>query len=356
MYKSLIYLLLAGILTTSCAKDNIPPKSNGSNNQDDMGWLVPVDELLISQLPPDRIHSIDAPYFQSLDNFYLNENEPIYVYRYGDTVKIYTQKVLGGHEIVNDRIGDHYFAITYCPLTGSAIAWNREIDGEVTEFGVSGHLFKENLIPYDRNGLSYWSQMRLQGIKGNNGGSDLESGLLLSTTGATVRRSFPNAMILVDTSGQNCNDSICGGLKKGDDLGDPGDNIILPGGDYFGIVNIGVTNGGEAALLFNYDVFDDSIKVHYTNFKNSNIIVAGSRTLQFIVAFKDNTGDPNIKFFPVQNALPVILADNKGNSYDITGLIVSGPSKGNRLPSPKSYTAHSFAWDSFFGSNIELYQ
>jgi len=356
MFKSLTFLFLAGIVFISCSKENIPPQINTSNNQDNMGWLVPVDELLISQLSPDRIQSIDAPYFQSLDNYYLNANEIMYAYRYGDTVKIYTQKVLGGHEIVNDRIGSHHFAITYCPLTGSAIAWNREIDGEVTEFGVSGHLFNENLIPYDRNGLSYWSQMRLQGIKGNNGGSDLESGLLLSTTGATIRKSFPNAMILVDTSGHECNDSICGGLKQGDDFGDPGNNTILPSGDYFGIINIGVTNGGEAALLFNYDSFEDSIKIHHTNFSNSNIIVAGSKLLQFMVAFEDNTGYPDIQFYPLQNALPVIMADNKGNSYDITGLIVTGPLKGNRLPSPTSYSAHSFAWESFFGGHIELYE
>ena len=187
MYKSLTYLLTAGILFTSCTKENIPPQSNGSNNEIETGWLVPVNQLLISQLPADRIQSIDAPYFLTLGNVNLNSNETVYVYRYGDTVKVYPERILGGHEIVNDRIGNHHFAITYCPLTGSAVAWNREINEDVTEFGVSGHLFNENLIPYDRNSQSYWSQMRLEGIKGNHGGDELESGLLLSTTVATIR-------------------------------------------------------------------------------------------------------------------------------------------------------------------------
>ena len=78
--------------------------------------------------------------------------------------------------------------------------------------------------------------------------------------------------------------------------------------------------------------------------------------MQFIVAFKDKTGDPNNQFSPVQNALPVIMKDNNGNHYDITGLIVSGPSTGDRLLSPDSYTAHSFAWELFFGNNIELFE
>ena len=81
----------------------------------------------------------------------------------------------------------------------------------------------------------------------------------------------------------------------------------------------------------------------------------GSKSLQFIVAFKDNSGDPNIQYSPVQNALPVVFEDSHGNRYDITGLIVSGPSVGKRLPAPISYSAHSFAWTLFF-NDIELFQ
>ena len=77
--------------------------------------------------------------------------------------------------------------------------------------------------------------------------------------------------------------------------------------------------------------------------------------MQFIVAFKNNTRDSDIQFHPIQNALPIIFGDNKGNRYDLSGLIVSGPLTGSRLTSPIAYTAHSFAWDLFFGDHIELY-
>ena len=356
MNKSLTYLLLVTILISSCTKENIPPQSYGSYNELETGWLVPIDQLLISQLPADRIHSIDAPFFLTMNNVNLNSNETVYVYRYGDTIKVYPERILGGHEIVNDRIGNHHFAITYCPLTGSAVAWNRKINGEVTEFGVSGHLFNENLIPYDRNSQSYWSQMRLESIKGVHGGDRLKSGLLLSTTAGTISNSFPNALVLIDTAG-NCNDSICIPLKQGDNEGEPGGNtVVLPGGDFFGIVNSGIINGGNGALLLNYESFNDGITVYNTYFRNSKIIIVGSKALQFIVAFIDKTGDPKNQFTPVQNALPVIMKDNIGNYYDITGLIVSGPSEGDRLSSPDSYSAHSFAWELFFGSNIELFE
>ena len=336
------------MLFSACSKDNIPPNNTKPGSELESGWLVPVDKLVLSQLPPDRIHSIDAPHFEPLAPDNLRPDESVYIYRYGSTVKVYPQSVMGVHEIVNDHIGDHYFAVTFCPLTGSALAWNREINGTISEFGVSGHLFNENLIPYDRNDTSFWSQMRLQGIKGSHGGQDLESNTLVLTTGQTIMISFPNALVLVDTSGNNC-DSICGDFKQGRDLGDPDEGTIeLPGGDFFGVVN------GEAALLFNYDVFEEPIKVYHTNFRNSKIIIAGSEAQQFIVAFRDNLGDPNIKFSAVQNALPAIFKDSKGNHYDMTGLVISGPSMGNRLPSPVAYVAHSFAWELFF-NNLEIF-
>ena len=349
MYKTVIVLFFAALLLASCTKEETHPKSQTSGNELENGWKVPVSKLILSQLPPDRIHSIDAPHFESLNGGNLRSSENVYVYRHGNTVKVYPQNIMGVHEIVNDRIGNHYFAVTFCPLTGSALAWDREIRGEVTEFGVSGHLFNDNLIPYDRNDSSYWSQMNLLGIKGDHAGQELKSGQLILTTGATVAKSFPNAMVLVDTSGHNC-DSVCGGLKQGRDLGDPNEETIeLPGGDLFGIIN------GEAALLFNYDNFGDAIKVYHTNFRSSKVIVVGSESAQFIVAFRDNSGDPKIQYSPVQNELPVVLKDSHGNRFDINGLTVSGPSAGKRLPIPISYTAHSFAWNLFF-NQLELFE
>ena len=296
MLRNLTYLFLAGIILISCSKEELPPKNQQSGNELENGWLVPVNQLVLSQLPPDRIHSIDNPHFAVMGSHNLRSDETVYVYRHENIVKIYTQSVMGVHEIVNDHIGDHHFAVTFCPLTGSAVAWNREVNGTVSEFGVSGHLFNENLIPYDRNNNSFWSQMLLEGIKGMHGGEQLENEFLLMTTGGTIKNAFPGALVLVDTSSHNC-DSICGDFKQGHDLGDPGENDVeLPGGDLFGVIS------RESALLFNFDDFDENIKVYHVGFGSAKLIVAGSKGLQFITAFKDNTGDPNIQFYPVQNA------------------------------------------------------
>ena len=360
MYKKLIYLLLATIVLYGCKKEDVFT-NNGTVTTTELqsGWTVPLDQLLLSQLPEDRIQSIDDPYFEKISNNNLNRNALYYAYFYDNTVKIYPQRIIGGHEIINDHIDNHYYTISYCPLTGSAIAWDRQINGTITEFGVSGHLFKDNLVPYDRKRHSYWSQMRMHGIKGDNAGYRLKTEFLLTTSGNTIINSFPDALILTDTTGHQCTDSICGGLKEIVDYGEPGDddNSVIPlVGNYFGIVNIGLVNGGEGALLFNYSMFNDSITLYHTNYRNSNVIIIGSKTHKFIVAFKNTTGNPSSDFFAVQNSLPVVFSDINGNKYDILGVVISGPLVGTRLQSPPSYWANNTAWNRFFGSKLTVFE
>ena len=51
------------------------------------------------------------------------------------------------------------FSLIYCPLTGTANAWLRTINGQETTFGVSGLLYNSNIVPYDRATESIWSQL-----------------------------------------------------------------------------------------------------------------------------------------------------------------------------------------------------
>ena len=58
--------------------------------------------------------------------------------------------ILWWHEIANfDDLG---LAVTYCPLTGSSMVFHRG-NAEDAQFAVSGLLFKNNLVMFDRNVL-----------------------------------------------------------------------------------------------------------------------------------------------------------------------------------------------------------
>jgi hypothetical protein len=68
--------------------------------------------------------------------------------------------ILWWHEIVN--FNDLGLAVTYCPLTGSSMVFRRDVV-QGAEFGVSGLLFKNNLVMFDRAAVggedSLWPQM-----------------------------------------------------------------------------------------------------------------------------------------------------------------------------------------------------
>ena len=55
-------------------------------------------------------------------------------------VRAYPLDILIWHEIVNDVVGGVPVAVTYCPLCNTAIAYDRRVEGETFEFGVSGLL------------------------------------------------------------------------------------------------------------------------------------------------------------------------------------------------------------------------
>jgi len=76
---------------------------------------------------------------------------------HGDN-RAWPARILDRHEIVNDTIGGVPIAITWCPLCGSAVDIEREVDDEVTEFGVSGVLYNSDLVFYDRNSNTLWDQ------------------------------------------------------------------------------------------------------------------------------------------------------------------------------------------------------
>ena len=53
--------------------------------------------------------------------------------------KAYPIRILVRHELVNDAIGDKPILVSYCPLCGSGLVFDRALNGEAVEFGVSGH-------------------------------------------------------------------------------------------------------------------------------------------------------------------------------------------------------------------------
>lgn len=103
----------------------------------------------------------------------LGKNEPVIAVEINGQWRAYPIRYLLWHEIVNDQIGAHSFAVTYCPLCNSGVVFDRLLDNEQLTFGVSGKLRFSDMVMYDQETESWWQQAIGEGIAGVHAGSVL---------------------------------------------------------------------------------------------------------------------------------------------------------------------------------------
>ena len=150
----------------------------------------------------DCIPSIDDPRFVAAsDANHVADDAIVIAISYGGEHRAYPARILDQHEIVNDTIGGEPIAITWCPLCGSAVGIRRKIDGEVTEFGVSGVLYNSDLVLYDRATETLWDQIEARGIVGPKTGNSLELVAVTMTRWSRWRDAHPDTLVLSTDTG-----------------------------------------------------------------------------------------------------------------------------------------------------------
>jgi hypothetical protein len=147
--------------------------------------------------PPDGIPSIDNPRFIAADAARLDPGDMVIGYAHGGQARAYPQRILVYHEIVNDQVGGLNVAITYCPLTATAQGFKR---GDTT-LGVSGQLLNSNLVMFDRETRSFFSQIAATGLTGPHRGRTLDEVNLMWTTWERWRAAHPETEVLSERTG-----------------------------------------------------------------------------------------------------------------------------------------------------------
>jgi hypothetical protein len=319
-------------------------------------WLIPKDQVFDGGPGRDGIPSVDDPQFTNVnDASYLQDNDLVVGIKIGGTIKAYPHPILDWHEIVNDDIAGQKTAITYCPLTGSAIAWKREGIVSNSTFGVSGLLYNSNLIPYDRGSKSNWSQMRLQCVNGTHIGKDIETSKIIETTYKTWRELYPGSQLLSTNTGfgREYGNYPYGSYKTNDDLLFPvsnDDNRLHKKARVLGLI------AGGATMAFPISSFDSEITVKNVTFGGENFVIIGSSSKNFAAAYSGEVTDSTLlKFTALQNELPVVMVDEENNKWDIFGNVVEGPKTGESLEQATAFVAYWFAWAAFY-PNALIYE
>lgn len=149
----------------------------------------------------DGIPPIDNPEFVSVaEADHLSPQDPVMSFTFNGETRAYPLRVMTFHEIVNDEVGGHPVSVTYCPLCNAAIVFDRELDGEILDFGTTGKLRNSDLVMYDRQTDSWWQQFSGESITGSYAGQELT---MLPSQLISFERfaaANPDAMVLADPS------------------------------------------------------------------------------------------------------------------------------------------------------------
>ena len=163
---------------------------------------IPVEDIRSGGPPRDGIPALADPDFIMVDRAsYLGDEDRILGLAVGREARAYPIKILNWHEIVNDQIDGKPVLMSYCPLCGTGMAFDPVINGKRYTFGVSGLLYNSDVLMYDHQTESLWSQIKQEAVTGDLMGSRLPLLPLLHTTWGVWKKEHPNSLVLSSDTG-----------------------------------------------------------------------------------------------------------------------------------------------------------
>ena len=296
-------------------------------------YLPVPEDALVRAAGKDAFPAITEPAFAAdwsgVDPDLVDADRVIGVERNG-IARAYPLNVLHRHEVVNDDLGGPLL-VTYCPLCATGIVAERELEGRVLTFGVSGSLFQSNLVMYDVETESLWSQLHALAIRGELTGTRLALFPSTMTTWGQWRTSHTNAEVLLPAPESN---TIKGRVQIGYSrdryvgydrserigVGDhaPVDDRLHPKTMVIGVANDGAVRAYPLSALARVDVVNDDVG-------GRPVVVAAFDTT--LVAY-DRTVDGEVLAFSREDD----VLRGGGSRWDgLSGRALDGPHEGRTL-------------------------
>jgi hypothetical protein len=301
----------------------------------------------------DQIPAITEPSFGpdwSEAEASLSDDETVIGIERGGRARAYPLAILDWHEIVNDEFAGPLL-VTYCPLCGSGVTADRLVDGAETTFGVSGLLWRSDLVMYDEATESLWSQVLGRAIRGPETGERLSLVPSTFTSWEEWRETHPDGEVLLppplsltitDTPPRNYDGEAYAGYDESRRIGigynDFDDDRLHPKARVVGIRVDGTARAYPLSTVLDADgVVNDTVAG-----RPVVAVGAGDGTL----AVYDRRVDGSTRSFQPGDDRTVV-AD--GSAFDIrTGVAVDGPLEGSRLEQVNDRSPMFwFAWADF---------
>ena len=347
MKNRILFFAFFGFITISCDSSSTQNEvSNGPNSEEAAGqWDIPVAEVLDGGPGRDGIPALTNPDLVAADNInVLRDTDLVLGFKNGDDIRAYPHVILDWHEIINDNIGDVSLAVTYCPLTGTGIGWNRMVNGSETTFGVSGLLYNTNLIPFDRATESNWSQILNASVNGDLRGQEADLIMLVETDWGTWKSLYPETRVV----GPNTGFSRTYGISPYGDYSTNNDRFLFPvakDGRLPLKERVHAIVDGADAKAYRFRDFDEGAIIS-DSFKGTDYLVVGNA--DFIVSFALGGNNAAEFEYVYDGSSDVIVQDGAGNRYNIFGEVVAGPASGQRLTPASGFMGFWFAIPAFY--------
>jgi len=197
--KIIIVFFISGILLVK----NVFAQDPFNNKGFDLSNLTISMEYMKDGGPPrDGIPSIDNPEFLIIQEAgFMQDEDRILGISFNGVSKAFPVKILNFHEIVNDKFGDHPVVVTFCPLCGSGLAFDALIEDGRKTFGVSGLLYNSDVLLYDRQTETLWSQIMSKAVSGPLVGHKLKVFQTYNTSWKEWKTQHPNTLVLSTNTG-----------------------------------------------------------------------------------------------------------------------------------------------------------
>ncbi len=324
--------------------------SNGTNDSvAGNECIIPTGDLADGGVGKDGIPALTDPTLVSASEAtYLVDSSRIIGLEVDGQAVAVPHNILWSHEITNFNFASGKYAVTYCPLTGSSMAFDRASVGGA-EFGVSGLLFQNNLTMYDRNsGESLWPQMFRRAGCGPAVGTALEMMPVVEMNWSGWQELHPDTKVISSNTGFR-RDYTQFGYPYGDYERENNSRVLFsqsidsrrpPKERLLGIPG---TDGG-IAFPFN-ELNKEPVRVVHESVDGSNVVVFWNRDQRGAMAFRRRNGGQELSF-AVRNG--VIMDDETSSVWQTDGTAVLGPLSGQRLePVAEAFVAFWFAWAAF---------
>ncbi len=270
-------------------------------------------------------------------------------------VRAYPLQILIWHELVNDQIGELPILVSYCPLCNSGIVFDRRVDGQVYDFGVSGMLRNSDMVMYDRQTESLWQQIGGEAIVGTLTGRKLRMVPSQTIAFETFARSFPEAKVLSRETGHEraYGRNPYTGYEFGNRLfapvGGRRPTRLAPLERIVAVEVDGASRGYPFSMLRRRGVFEDRIRGRrFVIFFEQGVVsvldherIANSRDVGAVGVFCTELEGRRLSFGRKEGR---IVDRQTGSVWNILGQAIDGPLAGKRLTGVSHGVYFAFAW------------